>query len=270
MARRRSFAGERVVLTGASVGIGRALALALAAERARLVLAARDEARLAEVAAACRALGAEAEVVPTDVSSRAACFALVERAVALLGGLDLLLSNAGQTMWTRLEDLKDLSVLEQQMTVNYFGCVWPAVAALPHLRGSRGQIAVMASVAGLTGVPTRTGYAASKHALFGFFDSLRIELAPAGVTVTLIAPDFVRSEIHSRALGADGRPLGTSPIVERAIMSAERCAELTLSAIARRERLAILSWRGRVGRYLRLFAPGFIDGVARRAIERGR
>jgi len=120
----------------------------------------------------------------------------------------------------------------------------------------------------LTGAPTRTGYAASKHALHGFFDSLRIELAGTGVTVTIVCPDFVVSEIHARALGPDGRPLGESPMVESRIMSTERCARLLLDAARKRKRLVLLSWRGKVGRWVRLLAPGLIDRIAARAIAR--
>ena len=271
MTRPGPYAGKVVVLTGASAGIGHALARELAPQGPRLVLAARDVARLEAVAAECRHLGAEALVVPTDVGVEADCRRLVARTVETWGRLDVLLLNAGMTMWARCEDLTDLAVYEQLMRVNYLGSVWATHAALPHLRRSvGGQIVVVASLAGMTGVPTRSGYAASKHAQFGFFDSLRIELEGSGVAVTMVAPDFVRSEIHARAIGADGKPLGTSPFADRKIMSAEECARLTVRAMTRRQRLAILSLRGRFGRWLRLLAPSVIDGMARRAIAAAR
>jgi short-subunit dehydrogenase len=128
----------------------------------------------------------------------------------------------------------------------------------------------VASLAGLTGVPTRTGYAASKHAVFGFFDSLRIELAGTGVSVTLIAPDFVVSEIHRRSLGPDGRPLGATRMQEAKIMTAEECAARIVRAMERRQRLAVLSLRGRLGRFARLVSPGLIDRIAARAVREGR
>ena len=96
--------------------------------------------------------------------------------------------------------------------------------ALPHLKQSKGLLVAVASLAGLTGVPERSGYAASKHALIGFFDSLRIELRGSGVDVSVVAPDFVVSEIHKRAIGPDGEPLGESPMVKTKIMTAEECA----------------------------------------------
>lgn len=265
-----TYAGKVIVLTGASSGIGHALALALAPQRPRLVLAARDLARLEDVAKECRARGAEALAVRADVSSEAACGALVAQTLESFGALDVLVNNAGIGMLARFDEIKDLSVYETLMRVNYLGCVYLTHKALPHLKKSRGQIVVVASVAGLTGVPTRTGYAASKHAVFGFFDSLRIELDDTGVAVTMIAPDFVRSEIHRRAFGADGKPTGKSPLQESRIMSAEQCAALIARAMEKRQRLLITSWRGRLGRFVRLFAPGLIDAVAKKAVAQGK
>ncbi len=264
------YTGKVIVVTGASSGIGRALARALAPQRPRLVLAARDQGRLEEAAKECRAYGAEALAVPADVSSEPACREIVSRTVSAFGSLDVLVNNAGIGMLARFDELNDLAVYETLMRVNYLGCVFLTHHALPHLKKSRGQIVVMASVAGLTGVPTRTGYAASKHAVFGFFDSLRIELRDTGVSVTIIAPDFVRSEIHRRALGPDGRPTGKSPLQESKIMSAEDCAALTVRAMEKRQRLLITSWRGRLGRIVRMFAPGLIDRIAMRAVRSGR
>lgn len=262
------FKDQVVVLTGASEGIGAALAVAFAREGARLVLAARSAERLEAAAGPCRALGAEVLCVPTDVGEQAANVALVEAALARFGRLDVLVANAGITMWSRFESLTDLAVLERVMRVNYLGAAWLTAAALPALRASRGRLVAVASVAGLTGVPERTGYAASKHAMLGFFDSLRIELAGSGVSVTVVAPDFVRSQIHARAIGADGQALGASPMQVDRIMGAEECARIIVRAAARRERLVITSLRGRLGRWVRLFAPGMIDRVAARAIAR--
>lgn len=264
-----AFAGKVVVLTGASQGIGKALAFALAGRRARLVLAARDERALDGVASKCRDLGAEVLVVPTDVTDEAQCRALVARTVSAFGALDILVHNAGAGVDAAFEEMTDLTVFQRLFQVNVLGPVWITHEALPHLRMSRGLIVGVASVAGLTGVPRRTPYAASKHALFGFLDSLRVELAPAGVDVTVIAPDFVQSEIHVRALGPDGRPLGESGIVERKAMSAEECARLIVNAMEKRQRLLVTSLRGRVGRFVRLIAPGLIDRIAARAIRRG-
>jgi short-subunit dehydrogenase len=265
-----SFTDKTIVITGASEGIGQALALELAGDRPRLVLAARSAERLAETAAACRERGARTLEVVTDVSERAQCERLIERAVADFGGLDALVNNAGITMWSRFDAVHDFAVFERLMAVNYFGAVYATAAALPHLTRSRGLIVAVASLAGLTGVPERTGYAASKHAMVGFFDSLRIELAGSGVDVTVIAPDFVVSQIHKRAIGPDGRALGNTPMQESRIMTSQECARLIRGAMEKRQRLLITSGRGKLGRVLKLLAPSMIDRIAAKAIRERR
>ncbi len=260
------FAQQVVIVTGASEGIGRALCLALAPQEPRLVLAARNRARLDSLAEEVRAQGAEALVVPTDVTDEAACRELVERSVEAFGGVDVLVNNAGATMWAPLEEIEDLSIFERLMRLNYLGAVYCTYYALAHLRRSQGRIVAVSSVAGLTGVPTRTAYSASKHAMFGFFESLRVELRDTGVSVTMVAPDFVVSEIHKRALGPDGKALGASPLREGKVMTAAECAALMVRAIATRKRLLVPSLRGKVGRWLKLLAPGVVDGIAAKAI----
>ena len=262
-----NLAGKSVLITGASEGIGRALALELAPLGARLALNARSPQRLQATARDCMALGAEAVALPGDVSQRQDCQGLVAATVERFGRLDVLVNNAGITMWSRFDAIVDFSVFERLLAVNYLGPMWLSAAALPHLKHSRGLIVAIASIAGLTGVPERTGYAASKHAMVGFFESLRIELRGSGVAVSIVAPDFVVSQIHRRAVGPDGKPLGTTPMQESRIMSADKCARLTVRAMQRRQRLAILSARGRVGRWARLVAPGVVDRIAQRAIR---
>ena len=264
------FRDRVVIITGASEGIGRALALALAAQSPKLVLAARNAQRLQSLADECGSAGADALVVPTDVSEEAGCRDLIAATVARHGRIDVLVNNAGATMWARFDALATADVFERLLRVNFLSAVWCTWHALPHLRATRGQLVGVASIAGLTGVPERSAYAASKHALVGFFESLRIELTTTGVSVTIVAPDFVVSEIHRRALGADGAPIGVSPMQEGKIMSAEECARLMVQGIARRERLLITSRRGRLGRWMKLVAPAFVDRLAAAAIAKRR
>ena len=261
------FERKSILITGASEGIGRELALQLAAERGRLTLVARNAQRLELLAAECRARGAEVLVVAEDVGDEAAAPRIVAATLQRFAALDILVNNAGITMWSRLDVLQDAAILERMMRVNYLGAAWLTAAALPALTTSRGLVVAVASVAGLTGVPERTGYAASKHAMIGFFESLRIELQPQGIDVLIVAPDFVVSEIHRRAIGPDGAPLGTSPMQQDRIMTADRCAAMIRGAMQRRDRLLITSWRGRIGRWLRLVAPRAMDRIAARAIR---
>jgi short-subunit dehydrogenase len=263
----KGIAGRRFILTGASEGIGRALALALAARRARIVLAARDASRLETLARECRAAGGEAHAVPTDVANAQDCEWLIAEAMRALGGIDVFVNNAGITMWSRFDALADLDVFERLLEVNYLAPVRLTSLALPHLKESRGLMVAVASLAGLTGVPERTAYAGSKHALVGFCDSLRIELRGSGVDICVVAPDFVVTETHKRAIGPDGQPLGRSPMQQSRIMTAAECAARIVRGIEKRERLVLMTARGKLGRWLKLVSPSWIDRIAARAIR---
>jgi short-subunit dehydrogenase len=265
-----AYAGKVIVVTGASQGIGRALCLELAAQRPRLVLAARDRAALEDAAAACAARGAETLVVPTDVTDEASCRALVEAALRRFSTLDVLVNNAGIGMLARFDEVSDLAPYEQLMRVNYLGSVYPTYFALPHLKRARGQVVAISSLAGLTGVPLRTAYAATKHAQIGFFDSLRVELRGSGVDVTVVCPYFVQSEIRKRSAGPDGRTVAASPVREREVMSAEECARRIVRAMERRERMHVMTLKGKLGRFARLLVPGLVDHLAAEAVRRGK
>lgn len=264
------FESKVIVVTGASEGIGRALCKALAPGRPKLVLAARNLERLESLAMECEAMGAQSLAVATDVTDMGSCKALVEAAVARYGAIDVLVNNAGGTMWTRFDEIQDPSIFERLMRLNYLGSVYPTYFALPHLKRAKGRIVAVSSMTGIVGVPTRTAYSAAKHAVIGFFDALRVELMDSGVSVTIACPDFVASQIHKRALGPDGKPLGESPMAGADIMTAEACAALMVRAIERRERMMFTSARGRFGRWLKLLAPGAIDRMAARAIRETR
>ncbi len=259
-----------VILTGASSGIGRELAILLARAGSHLVLAARDAERLAGVAAECRAAGAaSAEWVLADIADEAQCRALIERSVELHGRVDVLINNAGMTMWSLFRDLETLEPFRRLIDINYLGAVYCTHAALPWLEKSRGRIVAVSSLTGKTGVPTRSGYAASKHAMVGFFDSLRIELLETGISVTLACPDYVATPTRERGYGADGQPVGESPVREAEIQSAADCARQIFVAAARRKREIIGSRRGKIGQFLKVFWPSLVDRIALRAVRKG-
>lgn len=263
------FRGRSILLTGASEGIGRALALELGKAGAHLTLVARNEARLNELAAEVRSLGGQARVLVADVTVAEDATRMVDAALAAYGSLCILILNAGGSMWAAFDSLEDPSAAARGlMELNFFSCVRITQAALPHLKRSKGLIVPVASVAGFTGVPTRTLYSASKHAVVGFFESLRVELRGTGVDITLIAPDFVVTELHARALGPDGQPIGHGKLDPRKVMTAEACARLIAAAMKKRQRLLITSARGRLGRWLKLLAPGLVDRIASRAVAR--
>ena len=262
------FSNKTVVLTGASDGIGAELARRIAPEGARLVLAARNEEKLNEVAFRCQKSGADILVVPTDVSERDQCERLVAQALERFGGIDLLVNNAGMSMHAMFDEITDLSTFERLMRVNFFGAMWCTHAALPALKQSRGQIVAMSSLAGKTGIPGRTTYCASKFALSGFCEALRIELEPHGVDVTVVFPGVVATETRGRGLDGAGAPAGVSRLDERNAMTVERCVDIALAGIRARRREVIMTAQGRIGLKVKAFAPGVIDLLARRALAR--
>lgn len=259
--------GKRIVITGASSGIGATLAMQLAHKGAHLALGARSESKLAEVAAECRSAGARAETCPTDVTNPEQCRRLVETALDRLGGIDVLIHSAGTSMWARFEEITDLSVFERIMRVNYLGAVHTTYFALDPLRQSRGMIVGISSLTGLTGVPTRSAYAASKHALQGFLDSIRIELRRDGVNVLVVSPGLVATSVRSAALGPDGRPVGNRRGYEEAIaMPVDVCVRKIVRAMERERRELVMTGKARVGRWVKLVLPGLIDRVAERSV----
>lgn len=261
-----------MLVTGASSGIGAELARQFAAEGARVVLAARDVARLEEVATECRAAGGDAFVVPIDVSIETSCRDAIQQAVAHYGTLDILVNNAGLRSHGRFDEITDLSVFDTIMRVNFLGSVWCTAYALPHLKKSRGQIVAIASLQSWAGVPTRSAYCASKHAMMGFFDSIRVELADAGVSVTVIYPSFVYSHDNARVISADGKAVGDRAVKRMPgdAMSAEECCRLTLNAVHARKRHVLMTWRAKVGRVLKLISPSLVDRLAQSAVMKKR
>jgi NAD(P)-dependent dehydrogenase (short-subunit alcohol dehydrogenase family) len=208
-------------------------------------------------------------VVQTDVTDEAQCRHLVEQAIKEYGHIDTLINNAGIGMWATFEQVRDPALFERIIRVNYLGSVYCTFCALPNLKQTRGRIVAVASLAGKTGVPARTGYAASKHAMVGFFDSLRIEVGQVGISVTIAYPDFVATGARFRNLGADGQPVVNAPPYASNAMTAEACARLIIRGMAKRQREIIMTARGKLGPWVRLVAPGLIDRIALRAIEKG-
>ena len=259
-----------IVVTGASDGIGAEMARQWSArgERVALVLAARSVDKLEAVAAQCRARGAAVVVQRCDVSVQADCVALIDAAVAAFGRIDLLVNNAGMSAHARLDEVADLAWYETLMRINHWGAVWCTHAALPHLKRTQGRLVAVASLAGLVGVPGRTAYSGSKFAMVGFFEALRTELLASGVSVTLAYPGVVATETRRRGYGADGRAAGTSGLDEASAMPVETCARLIVEGAEARRRDVVMTVRGKLGRWLKLIAPGLVDRLAIAALTR--
>jgi len=225
-----------------------------------VALAARRADRLEEVAAGCRSRGGEALVVPTDVSDEAQCKTLVEKTVATFGRLDMLVNNAGLAVIARLEDYSNLDLFKHTMSVNFYGAVYCTYYALPHLIRSRGRIVAVSSLGGKAPLPYNSPYIASKYAMHGFFDTLRIEMMKYGVSVTIICPFWVVTGFHEAQMDKDGVPKGPGgrAIYTEKMMTAERCAEVALQAAYKRKR-ELLMGPGHLAAWFRLLAPGLMD-----------
>ena len=260
------------VITGASDGIGAEMARQLAArhkDKAALVLAARSQDKLDAVAAECGKLGAQTLAVAMDVSHEAQCRSLVERAFVQFGRIDVLVNNAGVSAQALFSEVKaqDLPWYEDLMRVNFWGALWCTHAALPHLRQSHGRIVAVASLAGLVGVPGRTAYSATKFAMTGFFEALRAELKGAGVSVTTAYPGVVATQIRYRGLNARGEAAGSSGLKEDDAMSVEECARLIIEGMERRDREVVMTAKGKLGRFMKLLAPGVVEKMALAALK---
>ncbi len=257
------------LITGASSGIGEALALAYGARGANLVLAARDEAALERVAKGCESLGGKALVVKTDVGDPSQCDALVQKAIERFSSLDVVVNNAGISMWSRFDQITDISIFERLMRVNYLGTAYVTHYALPHLKKSRGLLVGISSLTGKTGVPTRSAYGATKHAMQGLLDAIRIEVKDEGVGVLVVSPGFVKTDIRAKALGPDGKATSASPREEddAATMSLEECTSIIVRAIDHRKREVVMTAKAKVGLFAKLIAPNLVDRIAARAVK---
>ena len=260
-----------VIITGASDGIGAELARQLAqaqGSKLSLVLAARSADKLEAVAQACRQHGARVKVRPTDVGIEADCRGLVQDTVEAFGQLDALVNNAGMSAHALLEEVTDLAWYEQLMRTNFWGSVWCTHAALPHLKDSHGSIVAVSSLAGLVGVPGRTAYSASKFAQAGFFEALRAELKPAGVGVTTAYPGVVDTRIRYHGYNAQAQAAGVSGLKEEHAMPVAECARLILQGMERRQREVVMTRQGKLGRWVKLIAPGVVERMALAALQR--
>jgi short-subunit dehydrogenase len=257
------FANRRVWITGASSGIGRAMALAFASRGARVVLSARRRDALEVVQAECG--GADrARVVLLDQSDLDGAAAAARDAIGVFGGLDVIVLNGGISQRSLAMETT-VAVDQQLMTVNYLANVAMIKAILPAIVAQpSASIAVVSSLVGVIGSPYRSGYAASKHALHGFFASLRAEL-PEHISVTMICPGFVKTDVSVNALTGDGSPLGRMDDAQARGLSADRFAEQALDAIAARKREVYIAGPERRAIFLHRFFPGVLAKKLRSA-----
>lgn len=264
---KQTFFENVIIITGAASGIGMHLALRFAEQGAWLALADRDVEHLEEVTKLCHQRGGMSIGIPTDVAEKSQCQNLIERTVTKYGRIDTLINNAGIVLRSRFDELKDLSLFENIIQVNFFGSVYCTYYALPYLKETRGRIVGISSLRGLFPSATADGYGASKYAMTEFFSSLRIELADSGISVTLIYPNYVNTGISSRAIKADGMQTNQISIHEKNAMSIETCTKLIFIAVEKRKREVVMTIVGKLKLWLKLIAPKINDQITRKAVD---
>ena len=253
-----------VVITGAAGGIGRALARRWSVEGAHVALLDVNRDALAEAAAELAATGADALAVAADVTDYNSCAQAMQTIVDRFNRIDVLVNNAGAVHRSAFVDT-DIAVYRKVMEVNYFGALHCTKAALPHLLASRGLIVVTSSIAGIAPLYGRTGYAASKHALHGLFESARCELADEGLRVMMVCPTFTRSAFEQHAMGADGNPAGTRRSMTGRLAEPAAVADTVVRAARRARKLVVFSVQGKLSYYLSRLAPGlYVRAMVRR------
>ena len=254
---------KTVWITGASSGIGEALAKALSPQPINLIISARRKPELERVKSEC-AQPERIKIVTVDLADHDTHAEAAKEAIACFGKVDVLINNGGISQRSLVKDTV-LEVDQQLMNINYLGTVSLTKQILPHMleRGG-GHLAVVTSLTGKFGTPYRSGYAASKHALHGFFDSLRAELEDQGIKVTIAAPGFVKTNVSINAFVGDGSKANVMDDAQANGISAEKCAAKIIAAIKRNKRELYIG-KESYGVYVKRFLPGLFATMIKKA-----
>jgi short-subunit dehydrogenase len=250
------FKDKVVVVTGGSGGIGKAIIDLLIPLGAKIATCARNHDKLYQLQ--MQYAGTLLHAVACDVSKEQDCKHFIDSTIKTFGGIDILINNAGISMRALVKDV-DIEVMKNVMDVNFYGAVYCTKAAMPSLIERKGSIVGISSIAGYRGLPGRSAYSASKFALQGWLEALRIELIDDGVNVMWVCPGFVTSNIRNVALDHDGLPQKVNPMDESKMMSPEECAHYITEAIEKRKRSLILTFTGKRTVFLNKFFPSLTD-----------
>ena len=250
-----------VIITGASSGIGKALSEEYAKIGAKTVMASRNYKKLEDISYNLKNKGADILLVQTDVSIEADCKNLIDKTVEKYGTIDILINNAGISMRALFKDL-DLIVIKRLMDVNFWGTVYCTKYALPYLLKNKGSVVGISSIAGFKGLPGRTGYSASKFAMNGFLETLRIENLKTGLNVLIAAPGFTETNVRKSALTADGSSQEETPREEGQMMSAKRVALHIIKAVKKHRHTLIFTPIGKLEVLVNKFFPKLVDKLS--------
>lgn len=247
-----------IIITGASSGIGKALVYRLAKQGAMIMMAARNVDTMIEISSELKNINPNIEYIKTDVSIETDCQKLIDTTIEKFGKIDVLINNAGISMRALFKDVH-LDVLKSLMDVNFWGTVYCSKFAIEHIIKQKGTIVGVSSVAGKKGLPGRAGYSASKFAMEGFLDVIRIENLKNGMNVLTVCPGFTASNIRNTALGKDGSFQKETPLDEAKLMSAEEVADKTIDAIIKRKKSIVLTTQGKLTYIINKFFPRLTD-----------
>lgn len=263
------FKDKVTIVTGASSGIGLAIALEMVRLGAKVVLAARNIDKLNELSAIIQNMGGSCLIVKTDVTKENQCKELVDKTIENYHKIDILINNAGISMRANFMDLST-DVLKKVIDTNFWGAVYCTKYALQHIHSSKGSIVGISSVSGVTPLPGRTGYVASKHALDGFLKTVRVENMESGIHVMLVHPGFTTSNIRNVALNSKGEPQAETPLDESKLMSAENVAKAVTKGILRKKRNVNLTFEGKLAIWLYRHAPNTAEYLIFRKLKKER
>ena len=263
---RRSFTGGTVLVTGAGGGLGRALALRFAQAGSNIVALDKDATGIESLRAGIEGRGGQCLALPCDVTDAEACARAIAAGVERFGRLDVLVNNAGMSQRSGFA-ATDLAVIRRVMDVNFYGAVHCTKAALPHLLAARGLIVAVSSVAGYTPLIARTGYAASKHAMHGLFESLRTEVEPQGVDVMMVCPSFIATRIDRNALGGDGKPVRHAQVTTGGRLSPEAVAERIFAGAERGRRLLLVGRTAWLAWWISRLSPRLYEKLMARRLR---
>jgi len=261
------FQGSSVFITGASSGIGEALARAFALEGARLALAARRLERLESVRQELMPAAAEVLAVPCDVTSRPSLDAAVAQTAEAFGGIDVAVANAGFGVTGFFQDLSTAD-FRRQFETNVFGLLDTVYAVLPHLRASKGRLALISSVSGRVGSPGSSPYVASKFAVTGLAASIYYDLRADGVSVTCIEPGFVESKIRMTDNAGRFHEDWNDPVPPWLVVPRDRAARAIVSAIYKRKPEAVITGHGKLAVWSARHFPRTVRFIQRQAVQR--
>ena len=243
-----------IIITGASSGIGKALAFALAKKGNKLVLAGRNKEKLNAVLQKMNEVNISAISIVTDVCKKEDCKNLINKCITEFGRIDVLINNAGISMRALFNE-SDLEVIDKVMNTNFWGTVFCTKYALPYLLQSNGSLVGVSSIAGHIGLPERSAYSASKFAMNGFLESVRSENMENDLHILIACPGFTASNIRKAALTKDGTPQKESPRNEQKMMTAEKVAKNIICAIDCKKDTLTLSINGKLAVWLNRFFP---------------